>query len=71
MAYKVKDHTATPEEIARLVALARENGDIDYAERRMDDIHRDSMRYIENHVGDEDIKNSLKAYLDFVIQRDK
>ena len=71
LAYKVKDHTATPEEIARLVAFAKENGGIDYAERRMDDIHRDSMRYIENHVGDEDIKNSLKAYLDFVIQRDK
>lgn len=71
LAYKVKDHTATPEEIVRLVAFAKENGGIDYAERRMDDIHRDSMRYIENHVGDEDIKNSLKAYLDFVIQRDK
>lgn len=71
LAYKVKDHTATPEEIARLVAFAKENGGIDYAERRMDDIHRESMRYIENHVGDEDIKNSLKAYLDFVIQRDK
>ncbi len=71
LAYKVKDRTATAEEIASLVAFAKEKGGIEYAEKRMCDFHRDSMQYIETEVSDGRIKDSLKFYLDYVIQRDR
>ncbi len=71
LAYKVKERTATAAEIASLVAFAKDNGGIDYAEKRMDDFHKDAMKYIESQVNDEEIRNSLIAYLDFVIRREK
>lgn len=71
LAYKVKERTATAAEIASLVAFAKDNGGIDYAEKRMDDFHNDAMKYIESQVNDEEIRNSLVAYLDFVIRREK
>lgn len=71
LAYKVKERTATAEEIALLVSFAKENGGIEYAEKRMDEIHQESLKYIDSHVVDVDIKESLRAYLDFVIQRNK
>lgn len=71
LAYKVKERTATHDEIALLVAFAKANGGIEYAEKRMEDFHRESMEYIDTQVFDDNIKDSLKAYLDFVIQRDK
>ena len=71
LAYKVKERTATAAEIASLVAFAKDNGGIDYAEKRMDDFHKDAMKYIESQVNDEEIRNSLVAYLDFVIRREK
>lgn len=70
LAYKVKQHTATPSEIAALVAFAKDNGGIEYAERRMWDFHAEAMRFIDTHVGHDDVRDSLVAYLDFVIRRD-
>ncbi len=71
IARKVKARTATADEIASLVAFAKDNGGIEYAEKRMDDFHRESMVFIEENVTDEEIKKSLTAYLDYVIRRDK
>ena len=62
---------ATTDEIASLVAFAKENNGIEYAKKRMNDFHQEALDYINGHVSDEEIKNSLKAYLDFVIKRDK
>lgn len=70
LAYKVKQHTATPSEIAALVAFAKDNGGIEYAERRMWDFHAEAMRFIGTHVRHDDVRESLVAYLDFVIRRD-
>lgn len=71
LAYKVKERMATTDEIASLVAFAKENNGIEYAKKRMNDFHQEALDYINGHVSDEEIKNSLKAYLDFVIKRDK
>jgi octaprenyl-diphosphate synthase len=38
-------------------------------DRRMWDFHRDAMYFLDNKVSSPDIKASLKAYLDFVIER--
>ena len=70
LAYKVKERTATPGEIARLVAFAKEKGGIEYAKRRMDDFYREAMQFIDTEVSADDIRQSLVAYLDYVIRRD-
>lgn len=69
LARKVKARTITTEEIARLVEFTKQNGGIQYAERRMLDFHREAMSFIENEVKSPEIAKAFQAYLDFVIQR--
>lgn len=71
IAYKVKNGSVSKEEIARLVAFTKEHGGIEYAERRMWEMHGEALTFIEREVEDEDLKSSLRAYLDFVIEREK
>ena len=71
LAYKVKDHTATPGEIARLVAFAKEQGGIEYAERRMQELHAETVALLDSIARDPQVRASLMAYLDFVIKREK
>ena len=71
IAYKVKNGSVSKEEIARLVAFTQEHGGIEYAERRMWEMHAEALTFIEREVEDEDLKSSLRAYLDFVIEREK
>lgn len=69
LARKVKARTITTEEIARLVEFTKQNGGIQYAERRMLDFHREATAFIENEVKSPEIAKAFQAYLDFVIQR--
>ena len=76
LAFKVKDHAATQDEIARLVAFAKEKGGIDYAERRMEELHAEAVALLDSIFKDDspekqDVKRALLAYLDFVIKREK
>ena len=71
IAYKVKNGSVSKEEIARLVAFTKEHGGKEYAERRMREMHAEALTFIEREVEDEDLKSSLRAYLDFVIEREK
>ena len=71
IAYKVKNGSVSKEEIARLVAFTKEHGGIEYAERRMWEMHAEALTFIEREVEEEDLKSSLRAYLDFVIEREK
>ena len=71
IAYKVKNGSVSKEEIARLVAFTKEHGGIEYAERRMWEMHAEALTFIERELEDEDLKSSLRAYLDFVIEREK
>ena len=71
IAYKVKDGSVTKDEIARLVAFTKEHGGIEYADRRMWELHAEALTFIEREVEDEELRKSLHAYLDFVIERQK
>lgn len=68
---KVKQGTVTKEEIARLVAFAKDNGGIEYAVQQMDRYHQFCLHFIDNHCRDEQIAQSLRAYLDYVSARNK
>lgn len=71
LAFKVKDHTATKDEIARLVAFAKAQGGIEYAERRMEELHAEAVALLESISGEGEVRTALAAYLDFVIKRKK
>lgn len=70
LAYKVKERSATSEEISRLVAFAKDNGGIEYARKRMEDFRLEADSFIEEYASDSEIRNSLSAYLEFVARRD-
>lgn len=69
LARKVKNGSVTDEEIARLVAFTKAQGGIEYADKRMRDFHAEAMLFLEIEVKDEAVRRSLKAYLDYVIER--
>lgn len=69
IARKVKEGTVGHDEIGILVDFTKNNGGIEYAERRMEEFRNDCLGYISTHVMDGEIKSALTAYLDFVIDR--
>ena len=69
LARKVKNGSVTDEEIARLVAFTKAHGGIEYADKRMRDFHAEATLFLETEVKDEAVRSSLKAYLDYVIER--
>ena len=69
LALKVKDHSVTAEEIASLVYYTKRMGGIEYAEKRMWEFHAEAQRFLDERVGQQEIKEALQAYLDFVIKR--
>ena len=71
LAHKVKAQEVTRNEIDKLVEFAKENGGIEYAERRMWDFHAEAQTFLDKYVKDKSIRSSLQAYLDYVIKRKK
>ena len=71
VARKVKAGTVTTDEIGQLVAFTKAHGGIEYAEKRMWKLHAESLDFLESEVGDDSVKKGLRAYLDFVIERQK
>ena len=69
LARKVKAGTINPDEIAVLVEFTKQHGGIEYAERRMEEYSRLCLGYIDESVREPVIKDSLTAYVDYVIQR--
>lgn len=69
LALKVKDHSVRAEEIASLVDYTKRMGGIEYAEKRMWEFHAEAQRFLDERVGQQEIKEALQAYLDFVIKR--
>ena len=69
LARKVKNGCVTKEEIACLVDFTKAHGGIEYAEQRMWDFHAEAMQFVHAEVKDEAVQRSLKAYLDYVIER--
>lgn len=71
LARKVKEGTVTAGEIARLVEFTKANGGIEYAERRMREMHAEAKTFLSCRVPDETIRRALEAYLSYVIERTK
>ena len=68
LAKKVKAGTINPDEIAVLVEFTKQNGGIEYAERKMEEFGKEAQKYIDECVKPE-LKDAFKAYLEYVIQR--
>ena len=71
LALKVKEHSVNADEIAQLVDYTKQMGGIEYAERRMWKFHAHAQQFIDDRVGQPDVKAALQTYLDYVIKRTK
>jgi octaprenyl-diphosphate synthase len=69
IAKRVKEGNVTNDEIELLVNFAKEKGGIEYADKKMWELHAESMLFLENYVKNDEVKAGLKAYLDYVIER--
>ncbi len=70
LALRVKSGKATPDEIGRLIAFAKQQGGIEYAIRTMDD-YRDKALDLLSFVPDNEVKDALAAYINYVVEREK
>ena len=70
IAMKVKDGTATSDEIARLIEFAKQQGGIEYAVEAMHAYKEKALSLLAT-LPDTDVKTALTAYLDYVVDRDK
>ena len=68
LARKVKNGSINSDEIAVLIEFAKQYGGIKYAEKKMDDFAKECQGFIDECVKPE-LKESFKAYLEYVIQR--
>lgn len=68
LARKVKAGTINADEIAVLVEFTKQNGGIEYAKRKMDEISEKARHYIERSVKPK-LREAYTTYLEYVIQR--
>ena len=71
IARKVKRGDVTRDEIALLVDFTKANGGIEYAEQKMLELRNKCLEYIDSESVSDEIRTSLTAYIDYVIQRKK
>ena len=69
LAKKVKAGTVNPDEIAVLVEFTKRSGGMEYAEKRMQDFRFLCQQFIDENVKNDEIRQALTAYVDFVIER--
>lgn len=70
IALRVKEGTATPEEIAHLIGFIKENGGIEYAVRTMN-LYKQKAFDLLDTLPDSAVCVALRAYLDYVVDREK
>ena len=70
LADKVKKGEADRAEIETLIAFAKQNGGIEYAERKMQELRAQAYAAIASFKN-EAVRKSLEQYIDFVIDRQK
>ncbi len=69
LARKVKAGTINHDEIAVLVEFTKEQGGIEYAEKRMEDFRKLCIDYLNSYVHTPELKLALTSYVDFIIKR--
>lgn len=67
-ARKVKSGDATADDIRQLVAYTIEHGGIEYAEKRMLQLHDEAVEMLAKWHNNE-VREALKNYIDFVVER--
>ena len=70
IASKIKNRNASDEEIAELIAFTKDNGGIVYAEQKMNELVEKGA-FLLKQCNDEEVKEALKAYLYYVVERTK
>ena len=70
IAVKVKNGTATTDEIARLIEFTKEHGGIEYATKVMVEFKEKALSLLAS-MEDTDVKKALICYLDYVVEREK
>lgn len=70
IAAKVKKGTATQDEIDRLIAFTKNHGGVEYATRVMLDLKQKAVSLLPSN-SQEDVREALVAYLDYVVDRDR
>lgn len=68
IALKVRAGKATEDEIKNLVEFTKQSGGIDYARHKMDEIRNSAMKLLSDE-GNDEVKEALQLYLDFVLKR--
>ena len=71
LAKKVKAGTVNPDEIAVLVEFTKHQGGMEYAEQSMEKYRAECLSYIDENVDKQSIREALKAYVDYIIERNK
>ena len=66
----VKNHHKDDKKVAEVIALVKENGGLEYAEKAMHNYHNAAVELL-NQFNNNEAKNSLLLLLDFVINRKK
>lgn len=69
LAARVKRGEASAAEIAELVDYTKSHGGIEYAERRMRELHNEALQLLDAWQNAE-VRESLRGYIDFVVDRD-
>ena len=67
-ARKVKTGEATADDIQNLVEFTKLNGGIDYAEKRMQELHDEAVAMLSAWKNPE-VRDALRGYIDFVVER--
>ncbi len=70
IANKVKEGSATPDEISDFIGYIKENGGMSYAYKVMDNYREEAYNILASFKN-ETVRNALRNYVDFVVSRDK
>lgn len=68
IALKVRAGKATEDEIKNLVEFTKQSGGIDYARHKMDEIRNSALELLSGE-GNDEVREALQLYLDFVLKR--
>lgn len=68
IALKVRAGKATEDEIKNLVEFTKQSGGIDYARYKMDEIRNSALELLSDE-GNDEVREALQLYLDFVLKR--
>ncbi len=70
IAAKVKNGSVTADEIAYLIQFVKKQGGIEYATKKMQEIKNEALGLLEK-MPELPVKEALKSYLDYVVERDR